>query len=245
MKKLFAFILASVLTLSTCMVVLAAPPTEAPSEMSVEEDGKTHSVYVFGTALALMFSDGGIEISSMGPVGRVDVMMDGVVIKNVSSVNVPAEQKTKMALEADSIIIKNATKESGEIVKKQIEDAYASGVDSIDLSSLDNVTAYKVNEDGDIENANGEAVSANALEVSIASVDTTVESFGETMAEIIAEDKAKEAAEQQKRAASNPPAKKSGSTPSSAPSTTPGTKPDPAPTDSPEQGGEQPTNPAS
>lgn len=189
MKRFLGLILTVALALGTCMVVFAAPPTEAPSEISVAQDGKSHSVYVFGTALALVSADGSTEISNMGPVGRVDVMMDGVVIKNVASVSIPAGQKTKMALEEGSIIVKNVTAESGEAIKKQIDDAYAAGATSIDLASLTDVTAYKVNEDGDIENANGKAVSNNALGMSVASVDTTVESFIEVMEEIIEEDR--------------------------------------------------------
>ena len=203
MKKIFAFILAGVLTLGTCMVAFAAPPTEAPTEMSIEQDGKSHSVYVFGTALALVFEDGNIEISNMGPVGRVDVMIDGVVTKNVASVDIPAGQRTKMALEEGSVILKNVTAESAESVKKQIDDAYAAGATSVDLASLTNVTAYKVNEDGDIENTSGKTVPANTLGVSVASVDTTVESFGEVMEEIIAEDNAREAAAAQSNSGSS------------------------------------------
>lgn len=194
MKKILGLFLAGVLALGTCMVVFAAPPTEAPSSMSVAQDGKSHSVYVFGTALALVSTDGNIEISNMGPVGRVDVMMDGVVVKNVASVSIPAGQKTKLALEEGSIIVKNVTAESGEAIKKQIDDAYAAGATSIDLTSLTDVTAYKVNEEGSIENAEGKAVPNNALGMSVASVDATVESFAEVMEEIIAEDNAREAA---------------------------------------------------
>lgn len=194
MKKFLGLILAGVLTLGTCIVAFAAPPTEAPSEISVTQDEKSHSVYVFGTALALVSTDGSIEISSMGPVGRIDVMMDGVVIKNVASVNIPAGQKTKMALQEGSIIVKDITAESSEAIKKQIDDAYAAGATSIDLTFLTDVVAYKVNENGSIENADGKAVPNKTLGMPIASVDATVESFAEVMEEIIAEDNAREAA---------------------------------------------------
>lgn len=203
MKKILGLMLAGVLALGTCMVVFAAPPTEAPSEMSVAQDGKSHSVYVFGTALALFSTDGSIEISSMGAVGRVDVMVDGVVTKNVASVDIPSGQKTKIALEEGSVIVKNVTAESGEAIKKQISDSYAAGATSVDLASLTDVTAYKVNEDGGIENADGKAVSNNALGISVASVDATAESFAEVMEEIIAEDNAREAAEREAAAQSS------------------------------------------
>lgn len=194
MKKIFAFVLAGILAIGTCMVVFAAPPEEAPSEMAVAQDGKAHSVYVFGTALALVSTDGSIEVSSIGPVGRVDVMMDGVVIKNVSTVDIPAGQRTRMALEEGSIIVKDVTPESSEAVKKQIEDAYATGVESVDIAALTDVTAYKVNKDGAIEGADGKTAPANALEMSVTSVDAAVESFEEVMEEIAAEERAREAA---------------------------------------------------
>lgn len=203
MKKILGLMLAGVLALGTCMVVFAAPPTEAPSEMSVAQDGKSHSVYVFGTALALVSTDGSIEISSMGTVGRVDVMVDGVVTKNVATVDIPSGQRNKIALEEGSVIVKNVTAESGEAIKKQISDAYAAGATSVDLASLTGVTAYKVNEDGGIENADGKAVSSNALGMSVASVDATAESFAEVMEEIIAEDNAREAAEREAAAQSS------------------------------------------
>lgn len=223
MKKFLGLFLAGALAIGTCMMVFAAPPTEAPSEMSVAQDGKSHSVYVFGTVLALVFQDGSVSVSSMDPVGRVDVMMDGVVIKNVASVDVPADQKTKMAFEKGSVIVINVTAESGEAIKKQIDDAFAAGADSIDLASLTDVAAYKVNEDGNIVDADGKAIPANVLGVSIASVDATVKSFGKAMEEIIAEDKAREAAAQ--RAADS----SSGDTPSTVPSSS-GSSATPAPT---------------
>lgn len=182
MKKVLALVLAGVLAIGTYTVAFAAPPTEAPSEMSVEQDGKSHSVYVFGTALALVSEDGSISISSIGPVGRVDVMIDGVVIKNVASVDIPAGQKTKMALDENSIIVKNVTAKSGEAVKKQIEAAYAAGASSIDLETLTDVVAYKVSADGVVENADGVAVPVSTLEMSVNSVDATVESFREIIA---------------------------------------------------------------
>lgn len=100
MKKIFAYILSDVLTLGTCMTAFAAPSTETPAEISIRKDGKSHSVYVFGTALALVFEDVNIEISNIKPVGRVDVMIDGVVTKNLASVDIPAGQRTKMALDS-------------------------------------------------------------------------------------------------------------------------------------------------
>lgn len=162
MKKNHLLTKAAVLAISAALAmpatVLAAPPASAPVEMAVTQDGKTHKVFVFGTSLALVSTDGSIEISNMGPVGRVDVMIDGNLTKNVSSINIPAGQQTKMVLDEGSILVRNVSADGAASVKKQISDAYAAGASSVDLSTLTNVTAYKVNEDGTLANASGNTV---------------------------------------------------------------------------------------
>ena len=190
--KTAAFAMAAFLALP--VTVCAAPPAAAPIEMSVKQDGKAHNVYVFGQSLALISTDGSIEISCMGSVGRVDVMIDGVLTKNVASIDIPASQKTKMVLDENSIIVKNVTAESGKAVKKQISDAYASGAASINLASLSGVTAYKVNTDGQVEDSSGKAVTSNAIGVSVSSTEAAAVSFAEEMKEIeIAEQEAEAA----------------------------------------------------
>lgn len=176
--------LAMAAALALPVTVCAAPPAAAPIEMSVKQDGKTHRVFVFGQSLALVSTDGSIEISCMGPVGRVDVMIDGVLTKNVASIDIPASQETKMVLDENSIIVKNVTAESGAAVKKQISDAYASGTASVDLASLAGVTAYKVNADGQVEDASGRAVSANAIGMSVSSTEAASASFTEEIREM-------------------------------------------------------------
>ena len=189
MKKNHLLTKAAVLAMSAALAmpvaVHAAPPTSAPIEMSVAQDGKTHKVFVFGTSLALVSTDGSIEISNMGPVGRVDVMIDGNLTKNVASIDIPAGQQTKMVLDKNSIVVKNVSAESAESVRKQISDAYAAGADSVDLASLANVTAYKVNENGALENAAGNTVSSAAIGMSVSSVNAASASFTAEIAEIV------------------------------------------------------------
>lgn len=184
-SKVAVFTMAAALALPA--TVYAAAPTTAPIEVSVKQDGKTHKVFVFGQSLALVSTDGSIEISTMGPVGRVDVMIDGVLTKNVSSIDIPANQQTKMVLDENSIIVKNVTAQSGEAIKKQISDAYASGAVSIDLASLGNVTAYQINADGEAINASGNAVSSSVIGMSVSSTDAAVVAFTAEIAEIKAE----------------------------------------------------------
>ena len=196
--------LAMAAALALPVTVSAAPTTAAPIEVSVKQDGKVHNVYVFGQSLALVSTDGSIEISCMGPVGRVDVMIDGVLTKNVASIDIPASRQTKMVLDENSIIVKNVTAESGAAVKKQISDAYASGKASVDLASLAGVTAYKISTDGQVEDASGKAVTSNVIGVSVSSTEAVSESFAEEMKEIkiaaqeaeaaVLEEKEKEAA---------------------------------------------------
>lgn len=179
---------AAVLTMSAALMmpstVLAAPNTTAPIEMSVTQDGRTHKVFVFGTALALAYTDGSIEISNMGSVGRVDVMIDGNLTKNVSSIDIPAGQKTKLVLDEGSVLVKNVSAEAGEAVKKQINASYAAGASSVDLSSLAGVAAYKINANGALENTAGNVVSANAIGMSVTSVDTAAAAFTAEITEI-------------------------------------------------------------
>lgn len=175
LSKAAVFAVAAALALPA--TVSAAAPATTPIEVSVKQDGKTHKVFVFGQSLALVSTDGSIEISTMGPVGRVDVMIDGVLTKNVSSIDIPANQQTNMVLDENSIIVKNVTAESGEAIKSQISSAYASGASSIDLASLGNVAAYKINADGQIVNANGNTVSSNAIGLSVASTDNASAAF--------------------------------------------------------------------
>lgn len=195
MKKFFAFILAGILTIGSCATVFAAPPLEAPSEASVKQDGKAHNVYAFGTSLTLVYTDGSIEIFSIGPDGRVNVMMDGVVTENISNVSIPAGQRTRLALGNGSIIVRNVDAQSGEAIKKQIDDAYAAGETNIDLTSLVGAAAYKINEDGEIVNVDGMEVSIREPELSVYSIDALAELFEEMLKEIMAEDAARAAAE--------------------------------------------------
>lgn len=180
--------------------IYAAPPTTPPVELSVKQDGKAHKVFVFGTSLALMSTDGSTEISNMGPVGRVDVMIDGNVTTNVATINIPAGHLSKLALEEGSVLIKNVSPETGAAVKKQISDAYAAGATTVDLASLANVTAYKVNENGSLTNAAGSTVSAVSTGVSVSSVAETSASFTAEIQEIIVREAA-EAAEKAAREA--------------------------------------------
>lgn len=186
--KTIAFAMAAALALP--VTVCAAPPATAPIEVSVKQDGKTHKVFVFGQSLALVSTDGSIEISCMGSVGRVDVMIDGVLTKNVASIDIPASQQTKMILDENSIIVKNVTAESGAAVKKQISDAYASGAASIDLASLVGVTAYQVSADGQVKDASGKAVASNVIGMSVSSTEAASASFEEEMKEMEIAEKA-------------------------------------------------------
>lgn len=177
-------ILAMSIALAMPTTVLAAPSTPAPIEMSVSHDEKAHKVFVFGTSLALVYTDGNIEISTIGPVGRVDVMIDGNLTKNVASIHIPAGHLSKMVLDKDSVVVKNVSSETAEAVKKQISDAYAAGADSVDVTFLANVTAYKVNENGTLTNAAGKTVSSKEIGMTVSSVEAASTSFTAEITEI-------------------------------------------------------------
>lgn len=201
-------IIKKILTLST-IAALTVPAVcyaaEAqrgePVEVSVTNDGKNHSVCVFGTSLALIAEDGSMEISPIGGLTGVDVMIDGVVTKNVISLDAPAGQKNKMVLDENSIIVKNATPESSDSIKQQISEMYAAGATSIDLTALTNVTAYKVDETGSIQNASGNVVNANITGIEVQSSSEAYSSFEEEIEEIMQQEA--EAARQASQATSS------------------------------------------
>ncbi len=147
-------------------------------------DRLNHRVCVFGSSLALVASDGSVDISPIGNLTGVDVMVDGVITKNVSGLTAPAGQIKQMILDENSIIVQNASPESGAAVKKAIQDAYAAGATTIDLSTLTGVTAYKVDESGNVKGADGKTVPSNVTGVSVVSATEAYGDFIEEVTEI-------------------------------------------------------------
>lgn len=186
-KGVIAKVLVSVMSLAMVLTIptvsLAAERGGEPVEKSVAEDGKTHSVCVFGTSLALVSTDGSIEISPIGGLTGVDVMIDGVVTKNVSTFSAPAGQKTRMTLDEGSVIVNNVTAESGAAVKQQINEAYAAGATTVDISTL-GVTAYKVDESGEVKDASGSKINSSVVGVEVRSVEEAGSSFTKEIEEI-------------------------------------------------------------
>ncbi len=196
-KSIISKILVLTLCLSMALVVpaisLAAERGE-PTPMTVNNDGKAHKVCVFGTSLALVGTDGSVDISPIGKLAGVDIMLDGVVYKNVSTMDAPAGLVKKMVLDKGSVLVKNVTPESGEAIKQQISEAYAAGATTVNIADLGNVTAYKVNEDGKMENASGTVVDAKTTGLG-SSVSEAYADFSEEMETIIQEQWEEEAQE--------------------------------------------------
>lgn len=118
-------------------------------------------------------------------------------MKNVSTFNAPAGQKTRMTLDEGSVIVNNVTAESGASVKQQINDAYAAGATTVDISTL-GVTAYKVDESGEVKDASGSKINSSVVGVEVRSVEEAGSSFTKEIeeirqAQIIAENEAKAA----------------------------------------------------
>lgn len=224
-KGIIAKILVSVMALAmvlTVPVVCSAAERGEPVEKSVAEDGKTHSVWVFGTSLTLVSTDGSIEVTPIGGLTGVDVMIDGVVTKNVSTFSAPAGQKTKMTLDEGSILVNNVTAESGAAIKQQISEAYASGATTVDISTLDEAV-YQIEKSGEMKDASGNKVSSSAIGMEVSSTEETYSSFAAEIEEIRQAEVAAENAAQASRAAStsSSSASSTGSSSSTGGSSTP------------------------
>ncbi len=200
-------IIAKVLALGlVAMVALPMTSKAVGVDELAANDRLNHRVCVFGSSLALVASDGSVDISPIGSLTGVDVMIDGVITKNVSGLTAPAGQIKQMILDEDSIIVQNATPESGEAVKKAIQDAYAAGATTIDLSTLAGVTAYKVDESGNVTGADGKIVPSSVTGVSVVSAGEAYEDFVEEVTEIRNAEIAAEAERERAEAAANAPA---------------------------------------
>lgn len=195
-KGIFAKVLALGLV---AMVALPMTSKAVGVDELATNDRLNHKVCVFGSSLALVASDGSVDISPIGNLTGVDVMIDGVITKNVSGLTAPAGQIKQMILDEDSIIVQNATPESGEAVKKAIQDAYAAGATTIDLSTLAGVTAYKVDESGNVTGADGKAVPSSVTGVSVVSAEEAYGDFVEEVTEIRNAEIAAEAAAEEER----------------------------------------------
>ncbi len=202
-KSIFAKVLALGLV---AMVALPMTSKAVGVDELATNDRLNHRVCVFGSSLALVSQDGSVDISPIGSLTGVDVMIDGVITKNVSGLTAPAGQIKQMILDEDSIIVQNATPESGEAVKKAIQDAYAAGATTVDLSTLAGVTAYKVDESGNVTGADGKKVPSNVTGVSVVSADEAYEDFVEEVTEIRNAEIAAEAERERAEAAANAPA---------------------------------------
>lgn len=189
------------------MVALPMTSKAAGVDELATNDRLNHKVCVFGSSLALVAPDGSVDISPIGNLTGVDVMIDGVITKNVSGLTASAGQIKQMILDEDSIIVQNATPESGEAVKKAIQDTYAAGATTIDLSTLTGVTAYKVDESGNVQGADGKTVPSNVTGVSVVSAEEAYGDFIEEVVEIRNEEIAAEAEAKAREAAANAPAK--------------------------------------
>lgn len=216
-KKLVVLVACMAMVLGVPAVCMAAERGE-PVDKVIASDGKTHTVYVFGTSLALESTDGSINVSPIGGLTGVDVMIDGVITKNVRALDAPAGQKTKLGLEEGSVYVKNVTPEIATDVKQQISNAYAAGAVKVDIASLGNVVAYQVNESGKMENAAGVVVDSAAIGGAVTTTEQTYSNFVEQIKESeavmrearIAEEKAKEAREATDSSPSSPSSSVSG-----------------------------------
>ena len=162
MALLFAVLLPSV-------PVFAAELSEETVE--VPEDGKKHTVVAFGGSIAMVYPDGKMNVIANNPSGRIDVMLDGEVIKGIGLLTIPAQNKTNMVLEAGSYLVSNVSEQQADALKKAVADSLNNDMPFSDLSVIEEqegmqgVNAFVVGNWGKLQTADGAAAPAGALPV--------------------------------------------------------------------------------
>lgn len=201
MVLLFAVLLPSV-------PVLAAELSKETVE--VPEDGEKHTVVAFGGSIAMVYLDGRMDIIANNPSGRIDVMLDGEVIKGIGLITIPAQNKTNMVLEAGSYLVSNVSEQQADSLKKAVADGLTNDMPVSSLSAIENqagmqgVNAFIVGNRGNLQTADGMAAPAGALSgIQVKTPEAAYQEFVEEMEESIRKDQ-EAAQEEQNRESSTP-----------------------------------------
>lgn len=137
--------------------------------IEVSQDGNAHRVIAFGKSIAIVYSDGRMEIIPNNPSGRIDVMIDGLVTQGIGTVIIPAKSRTDMVLEEGSFIIDNISEEQAIALKTMTAESCSNDtvIESLAVIEgqeyLQNVNAFAVGSNGTLQNSEGTEVSADAL----------------------------------------------------------------------------------
>lgn len=158
--------------------------------IEVPEDGKDHTVAAFGTSIAMVYPNGKMEIIANNPSGRIDVMLDGEVIKGIGLITIHAQNKTNMVLEAGSYFVSNISEQQSDSLKRAVADGLAKDMPVSSPSAIENqngmqgVNAFVVGQRGELQASDGTAVSAEALSgIQVRTPETAYQEFAEEMEE--------------------------------------------------------------
>lgn len=167
------------------------------SEETVEvpEDGEKHTVAAFGNSIALVYPDGKTEIIANNLSGRIDVMLDGEVIKGIGLVSIPAQNRTDMILEMGSCLVGSISEQQADSLKRTVADGLKNDTPVSALSVIENrdgmngVNAFLVGDQGELQNADGSAAPADALSgMQVKTPEAAYQEFVEEMEENIRKD---------------------------------------------------------
>ncbi len=187
--------------LAPSVPVLAAELSRETVE--VPEDGEKHTVVAFGGSIAMIYPDGKMEIIANNSSGRIDVMLDGEVIKGIGLITVPAQNRTNMVLEMGSYLVSSISEQQADSLKKAVADGLMNDMPVSSLSAIENqagmqgVNAFIVGNQGELQTADGVTAPASALSgIQVKTPEAAYQEFAEEMEEIVRKDQ--EAAQEER-----------------------------------------------
>lgn len=160
--------------------------------VEVPEDGKKHTVVAFGGSIAMLYPDGKMNIIANNPSGRIDVMIDGEVVKGIGLITIPAQNQTNMVLEAGSYLLSGISEQQADALKKAVADSLKTDVPVLDLSAIEGqegmqgANAFIVGQWGKLQTADGAEIPDGALSgIQVTTPEAAYQEFAEEMEESI------------------------------------------------------------
>ncbi|MDE7342281.1 MAG: hypothetical protein K2N80_17260 [Lachnospiraceae bacterium] len=171
--------------------------------VEVPEDGEKHTVVAFGGSIAMIYPDGKMEIIANNSSGRINVMLDGEVLKGIGLITVPAQNRTNMVLEMGSYLVSGISEQQADSLKKAVADGLMNDMPVSSLSAIENqagmqgVNAFIVGNRGELQTADGMTAPAGALSgIQVKTPEAAYQEFAEEMEEIVRKDQ--EAAQEER-----------------------------------------------
>ena len=190
LQKLKAVWIAAMVAMAALTGAVPVYAAEVSAESTeIRENKEKSTVFVFGAAIAMTYADGTVEIIPNNPSGRVDVMIAGKLYKGMGKVTVAAgdeKMAPSMVLEKNSFFVKGVTKETAAAVSEKAKQAVLANttVDSLsDVKGLETSGILYVNSEGNLETADGKAVTADKAGVSLTTVEKAYADHAEALKE--------------------------------------------------------------